>query len=55
MVGLIISMGIIMENVLKMCSIMGGGNVNIWHDCIYIYIVPNCNIVVALMAHLQEF
>jgi hypothetical protein len=32
---------------------MGGGNVDMWHACMYI--VPNCNIVVALVAHLQQF
>jgi hypothetical protein len=37
-----------------MYPIMGDGNVDTWHDHI-MYIVPNCNIVVVLMAHLQQF
>jgi hypothetical protein len=32
---------------------MGGGNVNMWHDHMYMYIVPSYNIVIALVAHLK--
>jgi hypothetical protein len=53
MVILIVLMGIIIKKYLQMYPIMGGGNVDMCHDCC-MYIVPNCNIVV-LMAILQQF
>ncbi len=33
---LIVSMGIIIENQLQMYPIMGGANVDTWHDCMYV-------------------
>jgi hypothetical protein len=37
MVILIVSMGIIIENMLQMYTIMGGGNVDTWHDYMYVH------------------
>jgi hypothetical protein len=37
----IISMGIITENYLQMYPIMGGGNVDMWHD----YMYEHCTLV----------
>ncbi len=37
MVGLIISMKITIENKLQMYSKMGGGNMNMWHDRMYVH------------------
>ncbi len=34
---LIVSMGIIIENKWQMYPIMGGGNVDTWHDCMYVH------------------
>jgi hypothetical protein len=36
---LIISIGIIIQNHLQMYSIMGGGDMEMWHDHMYVYIV----------------
>ncbi len=36
MVRLIISVGIIIENELQMYSKIGGGNVDMWHDRMYV-------------------
>ncbi len=34
---LIVSIGIIIENQLQMYPIMGGGNVNTWHELMYVH------------------
>ncbi len=34
---LIVSMGIIRKNQLQMYPVMGGGNVDMWHDCMYVH------------------
>ncbi len=34
---LIVSMGIIIKNYLQMYPIMGGGNVDMWHDRMYVH------------------
>ncbi len=36
---LIVSMGIIIQNYLQMYPIMGGGDAEMWHDRMYVYIV----------------
>jgi len=37
MVLLIVLMRIIIKNQLQMYPIMGGGNVNMWHDHLYVH------------------
>jgi len=39
---LIIIIEIIVENQLQMYPIMGGGNADMWHDCMYVH----CTLVV---------
>jgi hypothetical protein len=34
---LIVLMGIIIENYLQLYPIMGGGNVDMWHYCMYVH------------------
>ncbi len=57
MVVLIISMGIITENYLQIYPIMSGGNVDTWHNHMYVHctLYISYNIVVTLLAHLQQF
>jgi hypothetical protein len=54
---LIISMGIITENYLQIYPIMSGGNVDTWHNHMYVHctLYISYNIVVTLLAHLQQF
>ncbi len=33
----IVSMGIIVKKKIQMYPIMGGGNVDMWHDCMYVH------------------
>ncbi len=37
-----------------MYPIMGDGNVDMWHDYMYVH-VHSCNIIIVLVAYLQQF